>query len=113
MAEAAAVSELSNGRKQAAQAVPMQVFVKGRIEAARRYEGNSYTRILTPAPDAYSRPQVLEVRSKARLGDKGEEVGVMCILGGYQRKPYQAKDKESGEIVTLTPVDHTLDLVES
>jgi hypothetical protein len=38
-------------------------------------------------------PQLLEIRSKAKFGDKGEEVSVSCLLGGYQRKAYQAKTK--------------------
>lgn len=93
--------------------VPMRVLVRGRVESSRRYEGKSYTHVMTPAADAYSRPQLVEIRSKSKLGDKGEEVAVACVLGGYARKPYQAKDKATGEVLTLVPVDHTLDLVES
>ncbi len=95
-----------------AQIKPMQVFVRGRIEAQRSYDGVRYTRIMTPAPDAYSRPQVVEVRSKQKLGERGDETTVLCALGGYQRKPYQAKNKDTGEVETLTPVDMTLDAVE-
>lgn len=90
----------------------MEVFIVGKIDASRRYEGKSYTRILTPAADAYSRPQVVEVRSSAKLGDRGEEVQVKCQLGGFTRKPYRITDKDSGEQTTITPVDMTLDLVE-
>ncbi len=90
----------------------MQVTVMGRIEASRRYDGQTYTRILTPAADAYSRPQVLEVRSKTRLGDKGDEVNIRCQLGGYTKKAYKFTDKETGELMTIVPVDHTLDLLE-
>lgn len=92
--------------------VPMRVLVAGRIENSRSHDGKRYTHVMTPAADAYSRPQLLEIRSKARLGEKGEEITVSCVLGGYQRKAYQAKDKNSGEIQTVTPVEHTLDLVE-
>ncbi|GAA7769425.1 hypothetical protein HpMS107_51480 [Helicobacter pylori] len=96
----------------AAQIKPMQVVVRGRVEASRTYEGVRYTRVMTPAADAYSRPQVVEVRSKQRLGEKGEEVTVLCAVGGYQRKTYKATDKDTGEVVTITPVDVTLDAVE-
>lgn len=92
--------------------VPMRVFVVGRIESSRSYEGKRYTHVLTPAPDAYSRPQLLEVRSKGKLGDKGDEISVSCVLGGFQRKAYQAKDAKTGEITTVIPVEHTLDLIE-
>lgn len=94
------------------QVIPMRVQIGGRIESSRTHDGKRYTHVLTPAPDAYSRPQLLEIRSKSKLGEKGEEINVTCVLGGYQRKSYQAKDKETGEISTVTPVEHTLDLVE-
>ena len=92
--------------------VPMRVLVVGRVESSRSYEGKRYTHVLTPAPDAYSRPQLLEIRSKGKLGDKGDEVSISCILGGFQRKSYQAKDQKTGEITTVVPVEMTLDLVE-
>lgn len=91
---------------------PMQVMVAGRIEGSKTFDGKRYTQILTPAQDAYSRPQLVEVRSKIKLGDKGEEVSAQCLLGGFQRKPYEVKDKNTGEIVKVVPVEHTLDLVE-
>ncbi len=91
---------------------PMQVVIKGRVEASRLYEGYRYTRITTPAADAYSRPQTVEIRSKGKLGDKLDEVTVVATLGGFPRKPYQSKDKETGEIVSVIPVDHFLDAVE-
>lgn len=107
MAEAAATPIQSVQRLQA-----MQVQIKGRIEASRSYEGNRYTRIITPAADAYSRPQTVEVRSKGKLGEKSDEVTVVCTLGGFQRKPYPVKDKETGEVTMVIPVDHVLDAVE-
>ncbi|QUP53867.1 single-stranded DNA-binding protein [Ralstonia syzygii] len=91
---------------------PMQVFVRGRIEQIRSHDGTRYTRIMTPAPDAYSRPQIVEVRGRQKLGERGDEVTVLCSLGGYQRKPYQFKNRDTGEVVTVTPVDMTLDVVE-
>jgi len=96
----------------AAKATPMQVFIKGRIEAVRRWEQTRYTRIVTPAPDPYSRPQVVEVRSKEPLGQKGDEITVVALLGGFTRKPYKSVDKESGEVSMITPVDLTLDAVD-
>ena len=94
-------------------ATPMQVTVKGKIDANRRYESSRFTRILTPAPDAYSRPQIIEVRSKAKLGELGDEITVACKLGGYTRKPYRVTDKESGETSMITPVDLTLEVIEA
>lgn len=91
---------------------PMTVVVAGRVEGSKTYEGKRYTQVMTPAADAYSRPQLVEVRSKSRLGEKGEEVSFACVLGGFQRKPYETKDKQTGEIVKVVPVEHTLDLIE-
>lgn len=95
-----------------AKVTPLQVFVKGKVEASRRFDGKRYTRIITPAADAYSRPQVVEVRSIAKLGDIGDETEVTCRLGGYTRKPFRSTDKETGETSMVTPVDLTLDAVE-
>lgn len=92
--------------------VLMQVLIKGKVEHSRRFDGKRYTRIITPAADAYSRPQVVEVRSVSKLGDVGDETEVSCRLGGYTRKPYRTTDKETGETSMVTPVDLTLDAVE-
>lgn len=90
----------------------MQVTVKGRVDARHRHDKTTYTRVLTPAPDPYSRPQTVEIRSKGSLGQVGEEVVVQAVLGGYSRKPFRTTDKETGETVMVTPVDLTLDAVE-
>lgn len=111
MAEANVVTKM-DAKKEALAQPPMHVMVRGRIEKSRLYEGKRYSQIITPAPDAYSRPQIVEVRSKARLGDAGDEVTVMCTLGGFSRKPYKVTDKQTGEMVTVTPVDHTLDVID-
>jgi len=91
---------------------PMQVFIKGKIEAKRKHESTWYTRLITPAADEYSRPQVVEIRSKQKLGDAGEETTAVCKLGGYSRKPFRVTDRDTGESTTVTPVDMTLDAVE-
>lgn len=90
----------------------LEVAIKGRIEASRRHNGVVYTRLITPAPDAYSRPQTLEVRSKSKLGEREEEVTLRAKLGGFARKPFRSTDKETGEVTSVTPVDLTLDAVE-
>jgi hypothetical protein len=104
---------LSKVETKAAAALPvMQVRVSGRVEKSRVYEGKRYTQILTPAPDAYSRPQLVEVRSKSKVGEAGDEVSLVCLLGGFSRKPYKVRNDDTGEISMITPVDHTLDFVE-
>ena len=90
----------------------MQVMIRGRIDASRTHEKTRYTRIVTPAPDPYSRPQTVEIRSKSQLGAKGEEVTVLAQLGGFTRKAFRSTDKDTGEVTMVTPVDMTLDAIE-
>lgn len=90
----------------------MEVTVTGRIEEVQRYEGVYSTRIVTPAQDQYSQPQHVKVRSKTRVGSRDEIVTLTCRLGGYKRKAFKATDKETGEVVSVVPVDMTLDLSE-
>lgn len=90
----------------------MVVHIVGKVEAVRRYEGKSYTRIVCPAPDLYSKPAIVEVRSSNRIGAKDEEVSLDARLSGYPRKMYSVTDKESGEIVKIIPVEMTLEMIE-
>lgn len=103
-----ATSEPSTPQKQAFGIV----IVHGRIEEVQRYEGTYRTRIICPAPDSFSSPQKISIRSKTRLGSRDELVTASCRLGGYQRKPYRVTDKETGEQVNVIPVDMTLDFLE-
>lgn len=105
---------MATSNETTAKAAPafMQVNVKGRIDARRRHEKTTYTRVITPAPDPYSRPQTVEIRSKASLGQPGDEVIQLCQLGGYTRKAFRSTDKETGETTMVTPVDLTLDAIE-
>lgn len=98
--------------QQARAAAPMEVTIKGRVEVSRAHNGIRYTQVMTPAADAYSRPQIVEVRSKRQIGMKGEEVTVLARLGGYTRKAFPMVDKETGERTMVVPVDMTLDAVE-
>lgn len=111
MADLNAVTKLEDKKSQSS-VKSMHVVVIGRIEGSKAYEGKRYTQVMTPAADAYSRPQLVEIRSKARLGEKGDEISCQCLLGGFQRKAYETKDKQTGEVVKVIPVEHTLDLCE-
>lgn len=90
----------------------MEVTIRGKVEASRRHASKYYTRLITPAEDAYTRPQIVEVRSGAKLGNRDDEITVSCKLGGYTKKAFRATDKETGEISMVTPVDLTLDALE-
>lgn len=102
----------STAATRALASVPMSVLIVGKVEAVRRYENKSYTRVICPALDLYSKPAMVEIRSSGRIGQRDDEISVHGRLGGYMRKPYRVTDRESGEVSTITPVDLTLDLVE-
>lgn len=92
---------------------PMQVVVVGKIVRVRRYQAQQwFTTIITPAADVYSRPAVVQVRSKSRLGDPDQEVRLTCKLGGYERRSFRMTDRETGEIQTVVPVEMTLEVIE-
>ena len=76
-----------------AKTIPMQVLVRGRIDAVRRHDKTIYTRIITPAPDPYSRPQTVEIRSKQRLGQPGDEVASSQRSAATPASPFAAPTK--------------------
>lgn len=95
-------------------AVPalMEVLIKGKLGRARKYESNFYTSVTIPSPDAYQRPSVVEVRSATRLGDADEIVTLRCKLSGYNGKPYQWTDKDTGESRQVVPVHNVLEAIQ-
>lgn len=91
---------------------PMQVMVVGRIDSVELHGGFRYTKVTAPAVDAYSYPDVVEIRSKRPIGSKGEEVRVLGRLGGYKKKPFSVTDKETGEVRFVSRVEMYVTLVE-
>lgn len=85
--------------------------LSGKVDSVRHHGGNVYTRVISPADDPYSRPDVVEVRSKTPVGVPGQMVGLDCVLRGYVRKPYKFTDPQTGEIRVVVPVDYSLEAV--
>lgn len=106
------MSEAQNVKPLGSKVVPLEVTVVGKCLRVRRHEQFTYTTIICPAKDEYSRPQVVEIRSKARFADREEPVTARAMLGGYEGKAYAVLDKETGERRQLVPVNLYLDLVE-
>ena len=90
----------------------MSVVVRGRIERSRRHEDHVLTALMIPARDEFSKPQTIEVRSRRKIGEREEIVTVECMLGGYERKQFEVRDRDTGEVTRIRPVNHTLDVVE-
>lgn len=91
----------------------MQVWVEGKLISARKHENKIYSNVLIPARDQWSNPGIVEIRSNAPIGAKDDAVGFLCLLGGFRRKSFTATDRRTGDITKVTPVDNTLDLIES
>jgi len=78
----------------------MTLNLKGRIDASRFHDGTYYTKISTPAKDAYSQPSSFVLRSQSQLGQVGEEIQAKCELSGFVRLK-RWTDKNTGEQKTF------------
>jgi hypothetical protein len=89
----------------------MEVSIAGKVLRVRRHEAFTYTTVVTPAADSYSKPSIVEVRSKARFAERDEETTFRARLGGYEGRSYRVTDKDTGEQKQLVPVNMFLDLL--
>ena len=87
------------------------VFISGRIDSSRRFDGRHFTRMVLPAIDEYSSPGVVEVESISRLGDVGENWKGTVVLSGF-RNDYKSSDKETGELRSIKGARNTLKAIE-
>lgn len=89
-------------------------LLAGRIVAVRAIktqEGRLFlTLVRLPAPDEYTSPQTVEVRSVERLGDAGADWRGRVRIGGYARQ-YDVTDKETGERTTVRTAEVRLEAV--
>lgn len=77
----AQVASLDTSAKLAAN----QTFIRGRILEVKRTENAVYSAVTLPAPDSYSKPQIVEVRSARLLGKPNEDIAIRCAINGYRR----------------------------
>lgn len=82
-----------------------QARIAGRIQSLRRVSSGGDTTFRTvfklPALDAYSSPATVEVRSKERLGQVGDELSVLVNIGGYPRS-YMTKNGDGDDAKVQT-----------
>lgn len=92
-----------------------EVFISGRLVGRRRITTQNGTLFLSlvamPAPDPYSHPETVEVQSSASLGNKDDDVKLICRLGG-SRRSFKMVDQETGEQVSVATADNRLRVVE-
>jgi len=82
---------------QAAQ-TPLVVRILGRVDFVKAGQAKGkpsfLTLIKTPAPDPFTSPSTVEVRSSVRIGSVGEEVEVFANLKGYGQSGVSEKTGE-------------------
>lgn len=88
-----------------AQPLPMsQARISGRVDYVRKAKFKEGQRILTlvklPAPDSYSSPQTIEIRSVERLGSPGDDITCIVAIGGFGRS-FDMKDEDSEDSKTV------------
>jgi len=70
-----------------------QIVIQGRIDHVSKFEDKFEHVVLTPAPDEYSKPSYMRVNSSSRLGQKGDDVKVLCTFNGWPNN-YTNKNNE-------------------
>jgi len=70
-----------------------QIVIQGRIEHISKYNDKIEHIVITPAPDPYSKPSLMLVKSNSRLGGVGDEVKVFCVFHGWANN-YKNDDGE-------------------
>jgi hypothetical protein len=79
--------------------LPLLVRIVGRVDFVKQGTSKGkpsfLTLVKTPAPDPFTAPSTVEVRSSARLGSVGEEVEVFANLKGYSQSGVSQKTGEA------------------
>lgn len=88
---------------------PNQVLIAGRIDGVRDWEGQDssgyVSKVRLPAASEYDSAAIIEVSSKRKLGREGEEVKVLCTLGGWIKRGENARGKYEIVNMRLTAVE--------
>jgi len=91
-----------------------QGFVAGRLgsrQSMQMKEGKRFLQLLvTPAPDPYSMPSIVELKSKEPLGQDGDDWSGPVRIGGYPNN-YEVTTKD-GEIRQVRSARVVLEVVE-
>jgi hypothetical protein len=82
----------------ASQQIPLVVRIVGRIDFVKQGTSKGkpsfLTLVKTPAPDPFSAPSTVEVRSGVRLGAAGDDVELFANLKGYSQSGVSQKTGE-------------------
>lgn len=95
--------------------LPNQGVVAGRLGVRRTMnlkEGKRFLQLLAmPAPDVYSMPSMIELKSVQPLGTEGDDWSGVVRIGGYPNN-FDVTDKD-GVISSVRSARVTLEVVES
>lgn len=93
-----------------------QSHLRGRIASSRRLNTNDGPLFLTvvklPAPDQFSHPATIELRSRNKLGDNDTEWDGVVGISGFPRAYNTKPDPETGEVRQVRTADNQLFVVE-
>lgn len=94
---------------------PGQAVLKGRVVARSRaistQDGRRFlTVVALPAPDEFTSPSTVELRSREALGQSGDAVSVVVQIGGFRRS-FDLTDQVTGEKVKVQSANNTLDVL--
>lgn len=92
-----------------------RVLLRGRIAGARSVSGRDgqlwLTLVTLPAPDEFTRPAIVEIQSRQRIGKLGDDFHGAVIVGGYGNN-YESKDRDTGEVISVRSARVTLTLAD-
>ena len=93
-----------------------QAQLSGRIVSRRKINTKNGPQIITiaklPAPDEFTSPQTVELRSLGSIGAAGEDFSCIVQVGGYGRSD-KSVDAETGEQRQVQTADNSLTVVEA
>jgi hypothetical protein len=99
----------------AAKLQPNQAVIVGRIDSVRSFDasGNRVfeTRVIQPAVDSFSSPTAVAIQSRARIGQKDEDVKVLVHVSGY-KDSYKSKPDADGVVTHVQTARNVLRAVE-
>jgi hypothetical protein len=95
---------------------PGSAFIAGRIYSFRRLKtsnGSLYLTVLkVAAPDPFSHPSTIELRSAKQLGAIDEDWSGLVKLSGFPRNFDSKPDPETGEVKHIKSAENHLVVVE-
>jgi hypothetical protein len=89
----------------------LRTIVSGLVTKRRKFRDTFETVITAAAPDEYTAPTPLLVRSEFPIGKVGDKIAVQCRVGGFRGRAYDWRDKDSGEVRRVEPYHVTLDAI--